>query len=691
MKFFTFSIVFVFAFVVNAQPVLVNDQFNDNTYNWFLGKGENYLLKMENGKYILTTYEKDNGRFVTISPYIDSKKDFSLEAQFVQRSGSDNNGFGLLWGDNSDGKYHDFVITTNGYYKIISPEKGERLNEWVALDKVKPMGQVNQLKVEQRKGRLYYSVNGQLITETASLPLYGNRIGFITYTDMVLEVDNFIFRHDIKINLPPDLVSGLVKENLGPNVNSSYEDLGPIISSDGKMILFGREGSPENLGGKEDGEDIWMTTTTDGITWTKSKNMGRPVNDDEANNLAALSTDNNQLLFCRQDGFQIRKRTKDGWTAPEYLNVRFKNEAKTMEGNLSPDGKALLFSVKLKQNLFYDASEEVKEKDIYVSVQDEKGTWSAPMNLGPMINTPGDEISPFLAADGRTLYFATSGRPGYGNYDIFMSKRGNSWTQWSEPVNLGPEINTTGFDAYYTIPASADYAYMVSDRNSHGGSDLVRVKLPQAIKPDPVVLLMGRTLNAKTNEPISAEVFFEDLATKKEVGEAISDPKSGSFRIALTNGKNYGIRAEAKGYLSVNENLELAKVTEYKEMNKDLLLAPIEVGGTIALNNVFFVQGRATLKPESFPELDRLVEIMNENPSLKIELGGHTDNVGNRDALIKLSDDRVKAVKEYLVSKGIAKDRITGKGYGGAVPVVPNTTEANRQRNRRVEFKIVKK
>jgi len=175
------------------------------------------------------------------------------------------------------------------------------------------------------------------------------------------------------------------------------------------------------------------------------------------------------------------------------------------------------------------------------------------------------------------------------------------------------------------------------------------------------------------------------------VGEAISDPKSGSFRIALTNGKNYGIRAEAKGYLSVNENLELAKVTEYKEMNKDLLLAPIEVGGTIALNNVFFVQGRATLKPESFLELDRLVEIMNENPSLKIELGGHTDNVGNRDALIKLSDDRVKAVKEYLVSKGIAKDRITGKGYGGAVPVVPNTTEANRQRNRRVEFKIVKK
>jgi outer membrane protein OmpA-like peptidoglycan-associated protein len=679
---------------VQAQPpVLLREDFSSNKDGlWWTGKGDNYMISMERGKYILTTVQKDKGRFITISPYIDSKKDFTMEATFVQKSGTDNHGYGFLWGDNADGKNHSFTVTTTGYFQVMSPEKKPKLNEWIVTDKVKPLGQENFLKIEQRKARLYFFINNQQVLETEALPLYGTRLGFITYTNMVLEVDNFVLRHDLKINLPPNLATGLVKENLGPQVNSPYDDLGPIITADGRTIYFGRENAPENIGGKSDGEDIYITTSTDGITWSKSKNLGPPINNAETNNMAAVSADNNMLIFCKSDGFQIRKRTKVGWSEPEYLNVRFKNEAKTMEANLSSDGKAIVFTSKLAQNLFYSADNDLSEKDIYVTVQDEKGNWGAPINLGKQINTSGDELSPFLAADGRTLYFATNGRPGYGSYDIFMSKRtGNSWTDWTEPVNLGPEINTNSFDAYYTLSAAADYAIMVSDRNSIGASDLVRIKLPEAIKPDPVVLLMGRTLNAKTKQPVSADIFFEDLTVRKEVGEAISDPNTGSYRITLTKGKNYGIRAEAKGYLSVNENFELASVTEYKEINKDLLLMPIIVGESIMLNNVFFEQGRPALKSQSFPELDRLVEIMQDNPTVKIELGGHTDNVGNKDALKTLSENRVKAVKEYLVSKGINKDRITGKGYGGTVPVVPNTTEANRQRNRRVEFKIVKK
>ena len=679
---------------VQAQPpVLLREDFSSNKDGlWWTGKGDNYMISMERGKYILTTVQKDKGRFITISPYIDSKKDFTMEATFVQRSGTDNHGYGFLWGDNADGKNHSFTVTTTGYFQVMSPEKKPKLNEWIVTDKVKPLGQENFLKIEQRKARLYFFINNQQVLETEALPLYGTRLGFITYTNMVLEVDNFVLRHDLKINLPPNLATGLVKENLGPQVNSLYDDLGPIITADGRTIYFGRENAPENIGGKSDGEDIYITTSTDGITWSKSKNLGPPINNAETNNMAAVSADNNMLIFCKSDGFQIRKRTKVGWSEPEYLNVRFKNEAKTMEANLSSDGKAIVFTSKLAQNLFYSADNDLSEKDIYVTVQDEKGNWGAPINLGKQINTSGDELSPFLAADGRTLYFATNGRPGYGSYDIFMSKRtGNSWTDWTEPVNLGPEINTNSFDAYYTLSAAADYAIMVSDRNSIGASDLVRIKLPEAIKPDPVVLLMGRTLNAKTKQPVSADIFFEDLTVRKEVGEAISDPNTGSYHITLTKGKNYGIRAEAKGYLSVNENFELASVTEYKEINKDLLLMPIIVGESIMLNNVFFEQGRPALKSQSFPELDRLVEIMQDNPTVKIELGGHTDNVGNKDALKTLSENRVKAVKEYLVSKGINKDRITGKGYGGTVPVVPNTTEANRQRNRRVEFKIVKK
>lgn len=674
-------------------PVFIKDEFmNATNHGWWTGSGENYSIKIEKGKYVFTTTQKDHGRFTTINPYMDKKKDFVIEASFVQKSGSDNNGFGLLWGDDGGGKYHELIISSNGYYKIKSPEKIEKINQWVEYKKIKPLGQENMLKVEQRKGRWYYSINGEEFTNTEPLPLYGTKMGFINYTDMVLEIDNFIFRHDVKINLPPNLTSGLKKENLGPNVNSPYDDLGPHITTDGKMILFGRELSPDNIGGKEDGEDIWVTTSTDGVTWSKSKNMGVSINNKEANNLAAISADNNMLLFCRLDGFQVRRKTGDGWSEPEYLNVRFKNESKNMEGNLSADGKSLLFTAKLKQNLFYNANPENKEKDVYVTIQNEQGDWSDPINLGSKINTANDEISPFLAADGRTLYFASSGRPGYGGYDIYMSKRnGDSWTDWTEPVNLGPEINTSGFDAYYTLSAAADYAYMVSDRNSFGASDLVKIKLPEAIKPDPVVLLLGRTLNAKTREPIQADIFFEDLSAQKEIGEAISDPKTGSYRIALTKGKNYGIRAVAKGFFSVNENMELASVLKYKELEKDLLLVPIEVGESVALNNVFFEIGKPNLKPQSYPELDRLVEIMTDNPSIRIDLSGHTDNVGNKDALMKLSESRVLAVKSYLESKGIAKDRIAGKGYGATRPIAANDTPENRERNRRVEFKITKK
>jgi outer membrane protein OmpA-like peptidoglycan-associated protein len=676
-------------FALQAQlPVLIRDEFNNNNNSWWTGSGDNYSIKIENGKYILTTFQKDQGRLATLTPYFDKQKDFSLEATFVQRSGSDNNGLGLLWGSDGD-KYHEFFIACNGYYKIKSPEtRDTNINKWVE-HKVNPVGSTNVLRVEQRKSKWYYYINDNEVAVTDAFPIYGPRIGIVNYTDMVLEMDNFTFRHDIKINLPANLTTGLEKENLGPLVNSPYDDLGPKVSADGRTILFGVEHSPQNVGGADDREDIWYTTSTDGKSWSKARNMGSSVNTTDANNLAAVSADNNMLLFCKTDGFQVRKRTEDGWAQPEYLNVRFNNESKNMEATLSADGKAILFSSKLNQNLFYRTTDE---KDLYVTLQDDRGNWSNPINLGKQINTAEDEISPFLAADGRTLFFASNGRPGYGGYDIFMSKRiGSSWNNWTEPVNLGPEINGTGFDAYYTIPASAEYAYLVTNVGGYGKADLARVRMPDAIKPEPVVLLLGRTLNAKTKNPVSAEILFEDLTEHKEVGEAISDPGTGSFRITLSKGKNYGIRAQAKGFLSVNENLELMSISQYTEVEKDLFLVPIEVGETIALNNVFFEQGKPVLKSQSYPELDRLVQIMEENPSIRIELAGHTDNVGNKEALMKLSEDRVMAVKAYLEKKGIKKDRITGKGYGPVQPIAPNNTDEGRQRNRRVEFRITKK
>ena len=670
-------------------PILIEDHFEKNRSGWFEGTGNNYTIKVEKGIYKVITLEEGRGRYVTLTPYVIKGTDFSLEAAFLQRSGSDDNGLGLLWGGNSS-DYHSFVIACNGYYKVMTPESRDDLNKWVETADVNPVGEVNRLKVEQRNSRLHFFINGKEAGTADPLPWYGNKIGLTNYTKMVLEIDDFIFRHDIKINLPPNLTSGLVKENLGPEVNSKYEDLSPKISADGSMILFSRQKSPDNIGGVDDSEDVWFTHLTGDGQWSPSKNMGRPVNDENINNLTAISADNNTLMFAKPDGFQLRRRTANGWSDPENIDLHFPNEAGHMEANLSADRKAILFTAKLKSNVNYKA--DIDEKDIYVSTQDKSGDWSQPVNLGNTINTAGDEVSPFLAADGRTLYFATDDRPGYGGHDIFMSKRlMDGWTKWLDPVNLGPEINTPGFDGYFTLPASGEYAYLCSEAESYGKLDLIRVKLPKEIKPDPVVLVHGKTIDAKTNRPVSAEIFFENLATHAEVGKANSNPSNGDYRIVLPFGANYGFRAVTRGYLSVNENLELDKTSDYTEFGKDLYLVPIEVGQAIPMKNVFFVQSKSELMPESSNELDRLAIVLKENPAMEIDLAGHTDNRGDPSGNFALSEDRVKAVIVYLVGKGVSKNRLSGQGYGGTRPIVPNDTDEHRQLNRRVEFKITKK
>lgn len=689
MKRLSIVLMILGAQLVKGQPLVLHDTFDNNEAGWFEGEGDTYSAAIENGKYTLKTFEEGHGRTLTLSYFLDPNKDFLIEANFLQRDGSTNNGIGLLWGGDDDNNYHVFMIAHTGYYQVLSPEKREGLNDWKETKDINPQEKGDNLRVTKVGNTLHFYLNDKKVFTTGSLPFYGNKIGVINYTDMVLEMDDFIFRHDIKINLPENFTADLVKESLGPNVNSPYQDLAPKITVDGRMIMFSRHNSPDNIGGVDDAEDIWVATTDDGNKWNASTNMGSPVNDSTVNNLAAISADNNTLIFCQDDGFKKRTRTMSGWSEMEYLNMpKFDNESAHMEANLSADGRTMLFTVKLPGNVAYSTKDE---KDIYVSFQDPFGKWSPAINLGGTVNSSGDEVSPFLAADDRTLYFATNGRPGYGSYDIFMTRRvGDGWTEWTEPVNLGPGINSREFDAYYTLSAAGDYAYMCSE-NSVSKLDLIRVKLPQEIRPDPVVLVIGKTLNSKTKEPVQAEIIFEDLEKNTEAGEATSDPASGSYRIALPYGVHYGVRAQAKGYFSVNESFELLAKSGYSETTKDLYLVPIEVGETILLNNVFFEQGRPILKQESYPELDRLVEILKENPTMIIDLAGHTDNRGTATALMVLSQNRVGAVKNYMVSKGIPGGRITGKGYGGTKPIAPNDTEENRKLNRRVEFKIKKK
>jgi OmpA-OmpF porin, OOP family len=481
-------------------------------------------------------------------------------------------------------------------------------------------------------------------------------------------------------------------ENLGEGVNSTGAELAPQISPDGQFLFFTRQYHPENIGNSQT-QDVWFAQSSGDGIFGKAQNIGEPINNARNNALCAVTPDGQTLVLMNkyfpdgqmENGVSMSHRTSNGWSFPVALEIKnFYNEAKTGEYFLGADAKTILMTVK--------RSESIGEKDIFVSFKNQDGTWTEPLNLGPDINTADSEISPYLASDGKTIYFSTAGYPGYGSADMFMSRRlDSSWTKWSKPLNLGPKLNTTGFDAYYSVPASGDYAYFSSTGNgSVGRNDIFRAKLPESARPEPVVLIKGVVFNAKTNEPLEAAVRIESLKDGKELGIAKSNPTTGAYSIVLPAGLAYGFLAEKQRFLSKSENLDLTDIKTYKEIKVDLFLTPLEEGASIRLNNIFFDYNKFNIKSENFPELNRVVEMLNQYPNMQIEISGHTDNIGSDQINLQLSNNRAGAVTDYLVNKGIVKSRIKSVGKGKLQPVADNSNEEGRALNRRIEMKIIK-
>ncbi len=329
-----------------------------------------------------------------------------------------------------------------------------------------------------------------------------------------------------------------------------------------------------------------------------------------------------------------------------------------------------------------ERSEGFGLKDIFVSQVREDGSFSKPKNLGNVVNSFEDESNPFLAADGKTLYFASKGHPGYGYYDLFVSKRlDDSWTNWSKPENLGNIINSTGYELSIFLSAKGDKAYVGREKDIW--------EIDNSVKQDPVALVKGKVYDSKTKKIISAPIVYNALKTNKELGTAISDPSTGSYSIVLPYGEKYSFMAEKEGYYAVTQNVDLSDLKEYKEITVDLYLNPIEKGEIIRLNNIFFDSGKYDLLSESNAELDKLFKVLKDNKKLIIEIAGHTDAVGADKDNLQLSNNRANAVMNYLISKGVSKERLTAKGYGETKFIASNDTEEGKQLNRRVEFLIL--
>jgi outer membrane protein OmpA-like peptidoglycan-associated protein len=470
--------------------------------------------------------------------------------------------------------------------------------------------------------------------------------------------------------------------NLGPEINTGDDEYLPAITADESTLIFTRK--------IDNNEDFYKSVKVNG-KWQTATYLSDQINTPRYNEGAQSITQDGKVLFftgCnRPDGLgrcdiYIATKKGDDWNKPFDISPPINTSGWESQPSISADGRTLYFVSNRKGG--YGGY------DIWKSTLSDKG-WSQPENLGPNINTSFDEQSPFIHPDDSTLYFCSNGWPGLGGMDLFVSHLSKDG-KWQKPVNLGYPINSNGDENGLTLTATGAYAFFASNKlNGQGGFDIYTFELPPALRPHEVTYVKGIVLDAVTKQPLESAVEIIDLAKNNPVYQDYSSADQGDFLATLTTGKNYGLNIAKNGYLFYSANFSLVGHETRNPFNITAYLQPIEVGNKVVLNNIFFDTNRSDIKPESKPELQKLIDFLNLNPTVRIEISGHTDNVGSNQANQVLSENRAKQVYQYLIANGIKADRLSFKGYGEMQPIAGNDTDEGRSKNRRTEFKIIAK
>lgn len=507
-------------------------------------------------------------------------------------------------------------------------------------------------------------------------------------------------------------------ENLGPVINTSFHDYSPLVKDNGNTLIFTSNRTEDMV--MKSGlvfEDIYVTHFED-AGWSKPKKISENINNKYNDAAASLSPDGKTLFLYYEEGAGdiYTSRLEDGnWTKPEPLNrnINSPNHWET-SASISSDGTKLYFTSNRPGG--------EGELDIYVSTLDNNGTWGKAVNLGPSVNTPFNEDSPFIHHDGKTLYFSSDGHPSMGSNDIFKSELVNG--NWTKPVNLGYPINSIEYDGFFTLSEDKKTGFYSALReDGFGDADIYRVKfLDPPPPPEPVVVasveptpdtsskpedfvdpiiqlhrdmkivtvLKGKVIDEVTAAPIGAVISLVDNETQNVITRINSNPQTGDFELVIPHGGNYGVSTEKEGYLFNSINFNLPQFAEYQEIDTHILMVKAEVGSKVVLKNIFFDVGKSDLKNESIAELEKMKLLLESSPYLKIQINGHTDNTGNDATNMALSLKRAEAVVQYLISKGIEAGRVSARGFGSQRPLVSNDDETEgREINRRTEVEII--
>jgi outer membrane protein OmpA-like peptidoglycan-associated protein len=617
--------------------------------------------------------------FAQYDPSKINKRAIALYDQALQKANDGNFKEAINFLDQSvgiDPKYVDAYLSLGGIY-------GEIKNYKSSTDNYEKAFSLDSNYTNEYK--LPYSINlaGQGKFEEAlaviNSLLSNQKIGSATRRAAEYRKKTYEFAVDYaKKNSGLNYV--FAPKNLGDAVNTAGAEYFPSLTIDGGELVFTRRAGYSN-------EDFYYSRKKNN-EWDTARPIEGNINTDQNEAAQNISLDGKWLVFdaCGHvDGFggcdiYISYITPQGWSQAINFGRRINSEQWDAQPCLSPD----------KRDLYFSSSRAggYGGKDIYVCHLQPNGKWGDPENLGPSVNTSGDEQCPFMHADNQTLYFTSNFWPGYGDDDLFYIRKEPNG-KWSQPVNLGYPINTINREGTLFITTDGKTAYYAANRSdSRGDLDIYSFELRQDVRPYKTLWVKGKVFDKKTLKGLPSSVELIDLATK-EFNSKVQTDENGNYLITLPVGKDYAFNVNRKGYLFYSDNFSLSQRSPDSVYEKNISLQPIEVNASIVLNNIFFETKKFDLDPKSQAELDKVIQLLNDNPSLKIEISGHTDNVGKPTDNLILSNNRAKAVVNYLISKRITAQRLVAKGYGETKPVTDNKTEEGKAKNRRTELKVI--
>jgi outer membrane protein OmpA-like peptidoglycan-associated protein len=479
-------------------------------------------------------------------------------------------------------------------------------------------------------------------------------------------------------------------ENLGEAINSEYSEYWPSLSVDEQNLMFTvlLPVDPENETLSSRMQEDFFFSTRSGDQWEPRKNAGTPLNTLDNEGAHTKTADGRILYFTacnRRDGKGMcdlyqSSWTNGTWSVPTNLGAPVNTRFSEKHPTISADGRRLYFTSTRPGGL--------GSYDIWVSTK-VGDSWSDPVNLGDSVNTPGVEQSPFIHPDQQSLYFSSTGWPGMGQGDLFLTKAQSNGL-WSLASNLGYPINTHNDEIGLTVNARGNRAYFASDRGGRTDTDLYTFELPPEIRPVPVSYMNGRVFDSGNMKGLRAVLQLIDLETEEAVMELESQQGKGDYLISLPTDRDYALNVSLDGYLFYSENFTFSGIhSALDPQRRDIPLDRITAGRTVVLHNVFFETESFALQNESLAELNKVYEFLEHNPSIQVEIGGHTDNTGSPQHNMELSEQRAEAVVDYLVIKGIQRARLQSEGYGEEVPVAENDKEEGKKLNRRTELKIL--